>query len=431
MIENLTIALVILAGLLIATVSFLIKIYKAKNLFKAENQELKSKYSSIISVDDKVQKRMSEIEETKSNISKLTQEENNLKNKVEQLQQEASIYDLTIEYAGWGYYKPIFNLTDSEAYIKNINKNREKQKEQLNFELERIKARGGASKGVKLPDYAFNQACDAAISKVNWKNVIQMEKRIEKAFKFINKNSDQYFLTDDVLKLKIEELRLNYEYSVKKNEEKEEQQRIKSMMQEEERERKAIEKAKIKAEKEEKEYFKALTKAQQELKNVHNDEKAKLMSLIQDLEAKLSLATQDKERAISMAQQTKRGYVYIISNIGSFGNDIYKIGLTRRLNPQERVDELGDASVPFKFDVHGMIYSENAPELESKLHEFFKNKSVNLVNFRKEFFNVTILEIESACKKLGFEVELTKLAEAREYYESKEIRNELQPKIAA
>ena len=111
---------------------------------------------------------------------------------------------------------------------------------------------------------------------------------------------------------------------------------------------------------------------------------------IEELEQKLQNALEDKERAISQAQLTKTGHVYIISNIGSFGENVYKIGLTRRLEPEIRVRELGDASVPFHFDIHAMIFAEDAPSLERKLHEVFHSKRVNLVNTRKEFFKVTL-----------------------------------------
>jgi hypothetical protein len=119
-----------------------------------------------------------------------------------------------------------------------------------------------------------------------------------------------------------------------------------------------------------------------------------------------------------MAQQTKRGHVYIISNIGSFGENVYKIGMTRRLEPIDRVKELGDASVPFQFDVHAMIYSDEARTLENELHKAFSNKKVNMLNYRKEFFNVSLEEIEKKIDELGFEAEFTILPEAMQYRET-------------
>jgi len=129
-----------------------------------------------------------------------------------------------------------------------------------------------------------------------------------------------------------------------------------------------------------------------------------------------------------MAQQTKSGHVYVISNIGSFGDNVYKIGMTRRLEPLDRVKELGDASVPFIFDVHAMIYSDDAPALENSLHKLFDSQRVNLVNSRKEFFKVTLEEIELQAKKTSSSVEFIKTAEAKDYNESKAIRMQLQNK---
>ncbi|MFH1992478.1 MAG: GIY-YIG nuclease family protein, partial [Pseudomonadota bacterium] len=116
-------------------------------------------------------------------------------------------------------------------------------------------------------------------------------------------------------------------------------------------------------------------------------------------------------------------HVYIISNIGSFGNDVYKIGLTRRLVPLDRVKELGDASVPFSFDVHAIIFSEDAPALETKLQQEFTHFRVNQVNHRKEFFNVTLDDIkEKAAEIVGKDLDFKMTALAEDYYESLKLR---------
>jgi hypothetical protein len=122
--------------------------------------------------------------------------------------------------------------------------------------------------------------------------------------------------------------------------------------------------------------------------------------------------------AKSISELTKAGYVYIISNIGSFGDNVFKIGMTRRLDPMDRVKELGDASVPFPFDVHAMVDSEDAPALENMFHQRFKERSVNLINLRKEFFNVDLSELEAFAKEKNLKIAFTKVAEAREYRES-------------
>ena len=133
--------------------------------------------------------------------------------------------------------------------------------------------------------------------------------------------------------------------------------------------------------KDEEKALEALEKKRRELAEEQTQERIlKLQGQIEKLEKALNDAKELRERAISMAQQTKSGYVYIISNIGSFGKNVYKIGMTRRLDPMERVMELSNASVPFPFDVHAFIFSEDAPALEADLHRIFDDKKVNSIN---------------------------------------------------
>ena len=149
---------------------------------------------------------------------------------------------------------------------------------------------------------------------------------------------------------------------------------------------------------------------------------AEINEKILELQDQLVEARAKSVRAKSLAEMTKAGYVYIISNIGSFGEHVFKIGMTRRLEPMDRVRELGAASVPFPFDVHAMVYSEDAPALEAAFHQRFKDRSVNLVNMRKEFFHVDLSELEAFAKQRGLAIAFTKLAEAREYRESAAMR---------
>ena len=210
-----------------------------------------------------------------------------------------------------------------------------------------------------------------------------------------------------------------HEQKEKAQEEKVEQRRIREEMREEEKVRREAEKAEKEAVAEEGRYEKTLLKAQEELGQAHGNALDKLQQEIQELQEKIKLAEEKKQRAISRAQMTKSGNVYVISNVGSFGENVYKIGMTRRLEPMDRVKELGDASVPFSFDVHAMIFSENAPQMEAKLHAKFKGKQVNMVNYRKEFFRVSLEEIESEVHKHDGHIDFMKLAEAKEYRETK------------
>ena len=170
-------------------------------------------------------------------------------------------------------------------------------------------------------------------------------------------------------------------------------------------------------------YQKALEKAQADVEQANEKQKEKLNKEIEELIMRIK-EMEEKKRTLSQAELTKTGHVYIISNIGSFGEDIYKIGMTRRLEPMDRVKELGDASVPFPFDVHGMIRTTDAPKLENALHKLFDQRRLNLENNRKEFFNVSIDEIEDSLKEIKNELDLkadfqlTMIAEAKQYRQS-------------
>jgi hypothetical protein len=268
--------------------------------------------------------------------------------------------------------------------------------------------------------------CDNLILKANYKNIDKIEERMHKLHdrieKFLEPNKSH--ISTKFLQFKIEELQIVHEFNEKVQEEKEEQREIRDQMKEEERAKREFESAQKKAEKQEMTYSKALVQAKKDLQLAGDSEKEKMLKKINELELNLQEARKNKERALSMAQQTKRGHVYIISNIGSFGEQVFKIGMTRRLEPLDRVKELGDASVPFLFDVHAMIYSENAPELENKLHIHFGEKRLNKVNNRKEFFNVELVEIEQYCESNKIEIELTKKAAAKEFYQTKSIEAE-------
>jgi hypothetical protein len=236
--------------------------------------------------------------------------------------------------------------------------------------------------------------------------------------------------------LKLEELYLTHEFLEKKQEEAEEQRRIREQMREEERERREIEKARKDAEQEVKIREQALEKARREIAQATGQHREQLELKIQQINQQLEEALANQTRATSRAQMTKSGYVYIISNIGSFGDNVYKIGMTRRLEPEERIKELSGASVPFPFDIHAMIFSENVPETENLLHQYFRDKSVNKVNERKEFFKVTLDEITSAIEKIAketqtvkkAEIQFTKVAEAEQYRKTLAIESgETQP----
>ena len=165
-------------------------------------------------------------------------------------------------------------------------------------------------------------------------------------------------------------------------------------------------------------FVRLLAKANAEAARATGAKLEALTGQIKVLEGDLADAHAKVERAQALAERTRSGYVYIISNVGSFGNDVVKIGLTRRLDPLDRVRELGDASVPFTFDIHAIIYSDDAPALERSLHAEFERTRVNAQNYRKEFFRASIDEVEVAVKRLAPAAPFIKDVEAQEYQET-------------
>lgn len=335
-----------------------------------------------------------------------------------------------------GFYKSKYDFGSSDDYKLRLDEIREQQKQMIKAEAAVICRTtwsvGGSEKEgqkmtrnfIRLVLRAFNGECDSAIMKVKYNNINSLEKRINKAYDALNKLSSTTHceITKDFLSLKLQELYLTHEFQEKKQEEREEQRLIREEMREEERARKEADKQRKKAEQEEKAYAEALQKAREELALAEGEVRSELEKKLADLQRQLDEAHTNTERAISQAQMTKSGHVYIISNIGSFGKNVYKIGMTRRLEPLDRVKELGDASVPFSFDVHAMIFAENAPELESDLHRYFDDRRLNKVNTRKEFFRVSLDEIAKAAQEIaiakGIEphrIRITKMAEAEEY----------------
>lgn len=226
--------------------------------------------------------------------------------------------------------------------------------------------------------------------------------------------SNNIEISEGYFALKLNELRLTYEYADKLRQEKEEQAEERRRLREEQQ----LIRDRENAEKEELKFALLVEKAKAEAEKATGEDLAKLQNELADLERQLAEAQAKAERALSMAQQTKSGYVYVISNIGSFGHDVYKIGMTRRLEPMDRVRELGDASVPFTFDVHALVYSEDAPALETELHRHFDKYRLNMVNNRKEFFRVPLKEIETRLKAVMPDIEILEAAEAQDYHQT-------------
>lgn len=201
----------------------------------------------------------------------------------------------------------------------------------------------------------------------------------------------------------INAVKIEHNYYVKKEQAKAEQAAIREQMRIEAAEKKALEEERKKIEREESKYNSEIQKINESLSTSKNDdERAKFEARIAELQAMLAAVAEKKEEIVHL-QNGKAGTVYVISNLGAFGDDVFKIGMTRRQEPQDRIDELGDASVPFEFDVHSFIFSEDAVALENKLHTILDKKRLNKVNRRKEFFKISLDELQ----KLVYEIEPT------------------------
>lgn len=216
----------------------------------------------------------------------------------------------------------------------------------------------------------------------------------------------------------IEAVKIEYEYYVQKERAKEEQRAIREQMRQEAEERRELERQQKQVEKEESKFKDEILHLEEQLSNESDDEKLDaLKDRIKELQEQLADVAEKKERIIHL-QNGKAGNVYVISNVGSFGDDVFKVGMTRRLNPQERVDELGSASVPFPFDVHSMIFSNDAVSLETHLHHILHEKRVNKVNLRKEFFRVSLDEIEALVAEIAPTAEFKRTILAEQYRQS-------------
>ncbi|HFM5839951.1 TPA: DUF4041 domain-containing protein, partial [Enterococcus faecium] len=243
----------------------------------------------------------------------------------------------------------------------------------------------------------FDSEVKGLLNKLTISNIDSTREKIIKIFDKINNlfKNDNAELRKGLLEFKLQELELHYSYLVKITEEKEQQKAIKEQMIEEEKVRREIDREKKRIDKEQRQFNSEISKLIAYMQKANADvEKELYANKIQELEEKLKELEVIRENVLQRELNTRAGYVYVISNIGSFGEDIYKIGMTRRLEPMDRIKELSSASVPFEFDVHAMIFSEDAPSLETKLHNHFRKQEVNKINQRKEFFKVSLDEIE-------------------------------------
>jgi hypothetical protein len=406
---------------------------------KKENIELKELLQKIGATDAiEVKKR---IEMLKSEETQLLERKKQFSETIQKLDLEINekkkqiiAIDEELMLESFAFYKPQFSFQTSDEFKQRQDVIRDDQKKMIKSGLaatgnQNWSVNGSQAEGkkmvndmIKLVLRSFNNECDYCIDNVKFNNIDIYIKRITTSFESLNKLGRimKVTISGDYYVSKIDELHIAFEYQQKKQEEKEELRRLKEEMREQEKLEREIRTARERIAKERKhisiaieDYKKRLTVAKSE------EEKTDLNLKINELQKGYANLDQDEKQLDYREQNAKAGYIYIISNLGAFGENVFKIGMTRRLEPYDRIIELGDASVPFPFDTHALFFSENAPELEAKIQNNFHKDRLNKINPRKEFFKADINEIEKVIK-LNFNkvVDFKKQHTAEQYRES-------------
>ena len=389
------------------------------------NQQISNLQSTIADLDKTINNNNDKIGNLNTQISKLDQE---ILDKRKQL----AVFEVDINALDYGLYKPTFEFANSDLYKEELKKLRDKQKQCIKndnaaFGNTNWQVNGSAAQGrtmvnnyKKLLLRAFNVECDDIVANVKVSNLERSIERIEKISEQISKlgKTMAIGISPGYVRLKIDEVKLALDYQQKKQEEKERQKELRAQEREEVKVLKEIEEERKRLKKEQTHYENALKTVLAQIEK--NGETVELLEKKSQLESQINDTSKAIEDVDYREANRKAGYVYIISNIGAFGENVYKIGMTRRLDPQERVDELGDASVPFNFDIHAMIFTEDAPGLETALHNAFESKKLNKINTRREFFAVSLDEIKAEVRK-NFDktVEWIDIPEAEQYRQSK------------
>lgn len=421
---------------------------RLNSMMTPEMQNAVDLKKKIESLQDEAKRLEQEIKQKQQIVNDKLQQENqcvqrikDLEFHISQRQQEIFKLDEEIGMQDFGIYRPRYDFATSDLYKNRLNIIRQRQKDMVKNNLAvsgnmNWTVNGSLKQGQKMVKdmqklliRAFNSECDELVDKVKYNNFDSAYKRMVSSCSAISKLGAimQISISSDYFNLKEEELRLALEYRIKKQNEKEELKEARARMRDEAKLQKELEEARKKIKKEQSHYQNALALLEKQLCSANDAEKEELLKKKSDLENQLIEIDKSIKDIDYREANAKAGYVYIISNVGSFGENVYKIGMTRRLEPMDRVDELGDASVPFNFDVHALIFSDNAPALEASLHRAFENRKVNMINTRREFFQVTLDEIEAEVKKnYDKTVEFIRFAPAEQYRESLKIKECLQ-----
>lgn len=402
----------------------------------AQVQALADKFRAMeaVQIQDLIDKENAKLNGIREAVLEAKRESAEVSAKTSELRGQVLVLEETLLLESFALYEPKFKLNSSQEYKSRLDSVREDQKAlikngqaatgNMDWQVNGSKAEGRklVNDMIKLVIRSFNNEADYCVDNVKFDNIELGEKRIRKSFETCNKLGRvmTVSLSNKYLNLKLDELHLAHEFQIKKQEEKEEAKRAREELREQQKLEQEIRAARDKIAKERKHFTAALKDLQARLEKAKDDEsRTLLLTKIAEIETSKENLENEEKLIDYRENNAKAGYVYVISNIGAFGEGVYKIGMTRRLDPMERIDELGDASVPFWFDVHAMIFSDNAPALEAKLHERFAAGRLNKVNGRKEFFRADLTVIESIIREhYDAAVEVTHEAPAEQYRES-------------
>lgn len=360
--------------------------------------------------------------------------------KLEELQNEIIHVEDELNLQSYGLYEPKYKFIDSISYKERLDEVRKEQKLMIKEKTAAVATKvlhvdGSKSKGnaftnanIKQILRTFNLESEIIIGKVKHSNLENSKKRLQKSFDQLNRlyQREAVKITQHYFNLKLDEMYIAYEYELKKQEEKELLHEAREKEKEEKRIQKELEKEKKKFDKENVKIEKEIEEVKQKLTAAANEEKAKLEAEIKKLQEALNNNNAEIKKINEWKETPGAGYVYIISNIGSFGEGVFKIGVTRRDNPEERIRELSSASVPFRYDTHVFIFSKDAYELEKELHERFDKQRVNKINRRKEFFKITIDDVKQIVEEnKGAVHSFVEKPDAAEYYDTLKIEKQL------
>jgi len=387
------------------------ELQRRQNALQDEVSRLESRHADIVSVLDNTAPLHEHHANLQSKVAEKSDELLRVERQLQNLRLELDLYDRQSNLITYAHYEePEYLHQSSDRFKIEIKRERDFQRALISEKkeltgldaLKDASERAQATRHGKLLIRAFNLECDKLFATIRHSNHARTVEKVGKLAHELEKlmNDQRFGISLDYVESRLRECTLIYQDKYKAKEEAEEQRQQREQLREERKAQREYDAALKKAQEEQRAYQQMLEKAREEISGATDEQTLEQQERIRYLEQMLEGVRQNEQRAMSMAQQTRCGFIYVISNEGSFGKGIYKIGLTRRLDPMDRVKELGDASVPFSFDVHGIIYSQDAPRLENQLHQHFDDKRVNVVNDRKEFFRVELNQIEEAMNAL-------------------------------